>query len=208
MVFHPTYFSSILQYAIIIQSDTIVFEVFDNYQKQTYRNRCYVYGANGKQTLNVPIQKKTGKQFTKDIKIDYSFNWQLAHLKTLHSAYNSSPFFEYYIDDLQAIFSKKETFLIDLNFKTFDVIMNLLEEQKKILKTEDYHKEYKADYRFLVNAKNRTEFDLPKYRQVFDTKYNFLTNLSILDLLFMEGTIASIYLERLNIPQVINLSTT
>lgn len=199
MVIHPTYFSSILQYAAIIQSDTISFEIFDNYQKQTYRNRCYVYGANGKQTLNVPIQKKSGKQFTKDIKIDYSYNWQLEHLKTLHSAYNSSPFFEYYIDDLQTVFSKKEIFLIDLNFKTFDIIMNLLDEQRVVLKTEEYHKEYKEDYRHLVNAKTKNEFNLPKYRQVFDNKYNFLENLSILDLLFMEGTTATLYLEKINL---------
>lgn len=201
MLLHPTYFSTIIQYAAIIKSKKIVFEVFDNFQKQTYRNRCYIYGANGKQLLNIPIQKgSTGRQLAKEVKIDYSYNWQAEHIKTLFSAYNSSPFFEYYIDDLQVIFSKKETYLMDLNFKTFDIVMEILQEQREYIKTKEYTKETKNDYRILVKAKGEAEKEVPKYTQVFDNKHGFIPNLSILDLLFMEGTASLLYLENLVLP--------
>lgn len=202
MLLHPTYFSTIIQYAAIMQAKEIAFEVCDNFQKQTYRNRCYIYGANGKQLLNIPIQKgSTGKQLAKEVKIDYSYNWQNEHLKTLFSAYNSSPFFEYYVDDLQTIFSKKETYLLDLNFKTFDIVMEMLQEQREYTKTKEYKKEEENDYRFLVKAKGEIELKVQKYTQVFDNKHGFMPNLSILDLLFMEGTTATLYLEKLVLPE-------
>ncbi len=173
----------------------IIFEVNDNFQKQTYRNRCYIYGANGKQLLNVPVQKKSGeKQLSKDVKIDYSSNWQSEHLKALFSAYSSSPFFEFYIDELRPIFEIKESFLIDLNIKTFQILQNTLEVSITFNKSKEYLKEVENDYRFLVNAKSKSLIDLPKYTQVFDLKHGFISNLSILDLLFMEGPSSLIYL--------------
>ena len=177
-------------------TDRLVFEVHDNFQKQTYRNRCYIYGANGKQLLNIPIHKVTGKQLYRDIKIDYSSNWQAEHLKTLYSAYNSSPFFEFYIDDLKEIFHTKEMFLIDLNIKTFQKMNELLQESVLFEKTKLFSKEFVNDFRFLVNAKNKEEITLPKYTQVFSEKHGFMHNLSMLDLLFMEGPASSIYLKK------------
>ena len=101
ILLQPTYFSPIIQYAAIAQSKKVIFEIEDNFQKQTYRNRCYIYTAQGKHLLNVPIQHTKGiKQKTKDVKIDYKDNWNKLHLKTLKTAYSSSPFFEFYIDDL------------------------------------------------------------------------------------------------------------
>ena len=79
--------------------DKATFEVQDNYQKQTYRTRCYIYGANGKQLLNVPILNANSKQKTKSVLLDNSTNWQQQHLKSMASAYRSSPFYEFYIDD-------------------------------------------------------------------------------------------------------------
>jgi hypothetical protein len=196
-LFHPTYFSSVLQFAYMLQSDGVVFEIFDNFQKQTYRNRCYIYGANGKQLLNVPVQKVSGKQLTKDIKIDYSSKWQSEHLKSLLSAYRSSPFFEFYIDELLPIFKEKETFLVDLNIKTTKILFEALQEKLVLELTSHYKKEEKNDYRFLVNAKEKPLFDFQKYMQVFDDKHGFISNLSILDLLFMEGPLTTIYLNKL-----------
>jgi len=100
-LFIPTYFSPISQYVAIENSKEIIFENQDNFQKQTYRNRCYIYGANGKQLLNVPIKhNKTDKrQKTKDTLIENSFPWQDQHFKSLQSAYRSSPFFEFFEDD-------------------------------------------------------------------------------------------------------------
>ena len=196
-LFHPTYFPSIYQFALMMEDGKIEFEIFDNFQKQTYRNRCYIYGANGKQLLNVPIQKISGKkQLIKDVKIDYKSNWHSEHLKSLYSAYSSSPFFEYYIDDLKSIFENKEKFLLDLNIKIFYKIQDALELKIKFKKTSEYNTEnVDYDFRYLVNAKAKLFIDFPKYTQVFDSKYNFISNLSILDLLFMEGPASVIYLD-------------
>ena len=196
-LFHATYFPSVFQFAHLLQSDEVTFEVFDNFQKQTYRNRCYIYGANGKQLLNVPIQKVSGKQLTKDVKIDYSANWQAEHYKSLLAAYRSSPFFEFYIDDLLPIFKNKETFLVDLNIKTTQLLFDAFQEKLVFSMTEQYNKETNNDFRFLVNAKEKLMIDFPNYTQVFDDKHGFIANLSMLDLLFMEGPSATIYLQKL-----------
>jgi len=194
--FHPTYFSSIYQFVKMLQTGTIIFEAADNFQKQTYRNRCYIYGANGKQLLNIPTQKVSGKQLTKDVKIDYSENWQSLHLKSLISAYRSSPFFEFYIDDLQILFTKKEEFLMDLNINTFKIITDLLPVKIPFSKTITFSNELENDFRSLVNSKSKEMHHLPKYTQVFNDKHGYLENLSILDLLFNEGPNALLYLEK------------
>ena len=175
----------------------LVFEVNDNFQKQTYRNRCYIYGANGKQLLNIPIQKISGKQLTKDVKIDYGSNWQMEHLKSLHSAYRSSPFFEFYIDDLEELFTKKETFLLDLNIQTIQKVMDALQLKVDYLLSKSYEKDLFNDYRFLVNAKSKEKFNFPTYTQVFNNKHGFIENLSILDLLFLEGPASELYIKKL-----------
>ena len=94
-LFIPTYFSPISQYKAILNSDSVIFEIEDNFQKQTYRNRCYIYGANGKQLLNIPLlyPKTDGRKKTKDILVEDS-NWQKRHYTSLKTAYNHSPFFE------------------------------------------------------------------------------------------------------------------
>ena len=108
-IVQPSYFSPITQYATILRSEEIVFETADNFQKQTYRNRCYICSPNGKQLLNIPIKRSpNGKQKTKDVLIDYDTDdWQKNHLKSFQAAYRSSPFFEFYEDELLAIFEKK-----------------------------------------------------------------------------------------------------
>lgn len=196
-IFHPTYFPSIRQFALMSLGKELVFEVNDNFQKQTYRNRCYIYGANGKQLLNIPIQKISGKQLTKDVKIDYGSNWQMEHLKSLHSAYRSSPFFEFYIDDLEELFTKKETFLLDLNIQTIQKVMDALQLKVDYLLSKSYEKDLFNDYRFLVNAKSKEKFNFPTYTQVFNNKHGFIENLSILDLLFLEGPASELYIKKL-----------
>ncbi len=81
LLLYPTYFSPIVQYVALVQTDTIIFEVHDNYQKQTYRTRCYIYSPNGKQLLNIPVRNANSKQKTRDVIIDYSFNWQVINGK-------------------------------------------------------------------------------------------------------------------------------
>ncbi|MGV6845070.1 MAG: WbqC family protein [Lutibacter sp.] len=194
---HPAYFAPIAQYVAIAKYDQILFEIEDNFVKQTYRNRCYIEAANGKLLLNVPIQHNKGtKTKTKNIKIDYKENWQKQHLKSLESAYKSSPFFEFYIDDLLPIFYKKETFLIDLTLKTNQLISDALELNKAFELTHFFDPQPKiADYRKLIDLKPNLPFSFNRYIQVFEQNHRFIPNLSILDLLFNEGPNAVNYLK-------------
>ena len=196
-IFHPTYFPSIVQYALMVKHKDIVFEVNGNFQKQTYRNRCYILGANGKQLLNVPISKKSGKQKTKDIIINYSENWQKEHLKSLISAYKSSPFFEFYIDDFMPIFTKKEKYLINLNTTIFSLLNEAIQVNIPYELSKEYITDSENNFRYLVNAKKEALVQMPKYTQVFSNKYGFIPNLSMLDLLFNEGPNAEMYLNSL-----------
>jgi hypothetical protein len=198
---HPAYFAPISQYVAIAKSATIEFEIEDNFQKQTYRNRCYINTSNGKLLLNVPIKHHKGvKQKTKDVRIDYTENWQLNHLKALKSAYSSSPFFEFYIDDLQPIFKSNHRFLIDLNLRCHDFIMDTLQLQLSTSFSTEYLKESDNDFRKLINAKVKTAFQFNRYIQVFEQENGFIANLSMLDLIFMEGPNALNYLEQQNLP--------
>lgn len=192
----PTFFAPIIQYVGIVQSTQIMFEVEDNYQKQTYRNRCYINTASGKYLLNVPFQHTKGKkQKTKDVKIDYKDNWVDLHLKTLKTAYNSSPFFEFYIDELLVIYKKKYTYLLDLNIKSHEFVMDALQLEIPYATTNEYDKEFDGlDLRNLANDSKNDNFKLDSYFQIFNQNKGFTSNLSILDLIFMEGPSAENYL--------------
>ena len=195
---HPTYFPSIAHFVAIANADELVFETDDNFLKQTYRNRAYVYGANGKLTLNIPvIHSQKNRQKYRDVKIFNEEKWQSLHWKSLLSAYRTSPFFEYYEDELQPLFEMKTDFILDFNLKCFETITECLQLDVNTSKTETYQ-EAPADtndFRFLVHAKKEQPQNFETYTQVFSNKHGFIPNLSILDLLFNEGTNALNYLE-------------
>lgn len=201
LLIHPSYFAPISQYVQIINSNTLLFEVCDNYQKQTYRNRCFIFSSAGKQLLNIPIINEKGvKQRSSEVKIDNKYDWQKMQFRSLETAYNSSPFYEFYIDDLLPVFAKKWKYLIDLNLFTHSLIMEALEIDLPFEKTDYYSSEAKCnDNRMLVNSKSNKSYDLKPYYQLFSDRHGFIENLSILDLLFMEGPNALLYLERQNI---------
>ncbi|PIE99095.1 MAG: hypothetical protein CR961_01350, partial [Polaribacter sp.] len=189
-LFIPTYFSPISQYSAIVSSDEIVFETEDNFQKQTYRNRCYIYSANGQQSLNIPVRHthNTGRKKTKDTLVANEFPWQIQHFKSLKVAYQSSPFFEFFEDDLAVIFNKKYKFLHDVNIDTFLFVTDALQVSQEFSKTTEYEVNPNiTDYRNLAIAKKGYTPEMEIYTQMFDEKHGFIPNLSILDLLFMEG---------------------
>ena len=198
ILLHPTYFPSISQFAAMAQAGTLTFEMEDNFQKQTNRNRMYIYSPNGIQLLNIPVKHstETSHQKTKDIKIETAFDWQKQHFKSLEAAYRSSPFFEYFEDDIMPIFKKKHTFLMDLNLETIEIVSKCLGLKLPYQKTEEYFREvYFSDFRSLANGKKDT-YEFETYPQVFEEKHGYIHNLSILDLLFNEGRYALDYLKK------------
>ena len=197
ILIHPTYFPSISHYVAMIKADMVTLEMEDNFQKQTNRNRMYIYSPNGVQLLNIPVKHCLDRhQKYKDGRIENDFGWQKNHFKSLEAAYRTSPFFEYFEDDFRPLFEKKHEFLMDLNIETFELVNDALGIQFSIEKTTEYFHEitHLKDFRSLANGKKDTT-QIEEYTQVFNEKHGFLNNLSILDLLFNEGRYAVDYLK-------------
>ncbi len=196
---HPAYFGAISNYVSLVQASEVIFENEDNYQKQTYRNRMYIYGANGKLLLNIPIKHRKSEQHQKykDVKIENDFQWQKVHWKSLETAYRTSPFFEYYEDEFVQLFEKKQTYLLDFNYQCMQAVLECLQLDQKFTKTTTYNKVATGinDHRPLINSKAQQFEHFTPYTQVFESKAGFIPNLSILDVLFNEGTNALTYLE-------------
>lgn len=201
ILLYPTYFPSISHFSAIAQADALTLETEDNFQKQTNRNRTYIYSPNGIQLLNIPIKhSKNRHQKTKDVRLETAFDWQKQHFKSLEAAYRTSPFFEYFEDSLMPIFTKKHEFLMDLNLETMAIVSKCLGMELQYDKTLEYFHEVPeyTDFRYLANGKkDAAEFE--SYTQVFGEKFGFLNNLSILDLLFNEGRFALDYLKKQNL---------
>jgi hypothetical protein len=199
IIIHPSYFPSISHFVAIAEANIVTFEVEDNFQKQTNRNRMYIYSPNGIQLLNVPVKhNKVRHQRIKEVRVENDFDWQKQHFKSLEAAYRSSPFFEFFEDDLLPIFEKKHSFLMDLNLEVFELITRCLRMKIEYTTTTEYIHEIKAnqiiDFRYLANGKkDQSQFE--SYTQVFDDKFGFINNLSVLDLVFNEGKFALDYLK-------------
>ncbi len=125
MIFPAFYFGPISYFAELIRAENYRLEAYEHFPKQTYRNRCYIQGANGKLRLAIPTQHN-GARVLKEILVSDDYNWQKEHFKSLVSAYKSSPYFEYYEDDLASVFESKEKYLLDLNLKTIEFISSKL----------------------------------------------------------------------------------
>ncbi len=198
VLLHPTYFPSILQMAEIAQAEEVVFEVEDNYQKQTYRNRCYIAHTNGKLLLNVPIKhsKDSSRQKMKAVVVENAFPWQKEHWRSIQNAYRTSPFFEYYEDELAPLFSEPVGSLLDFNLKIYKLLANLIGLDIPTSYSEVYEVTPTiADKRYLANAKSQEFSNQKPYSQVLEAHHGWLPNLSVLDLLFNEGPNTLNYLE-------------
>ncbi|MBN2518992.1 MAG: WbqC family protein [Bacteroidales bacterium] len=193
LVLTTAYLPPIQYFSKIINTDLILIEQFESYSKQSYRNRCEIYGANGKISLSIPIVKNhKRKTLIKDIKIDYDTNWQKNHWKSIESAYNSSPYFEHFLDYFLPFFQNKFVFLFDYNLDIISAIFSILEIKAPIERTRLFKKKYDdcIDYRYALHPKpqfTNNEFIPVFYNQVFIEKHGFISNLSIIDLIFNEG---------------------
>lgn len=187
----------------VSQAKQVVLEVEGNYQKQTHRNRTYIAHNNGKLLLNIPIKnsKDRSRKHMHSTKIENDFSWQSHHWKSIQTAYRTSPFFEYYEEDLKHLFTKKASSLLELNLEIFDVLCDILGVEAVISKTLTYeHHPAILDLRPLIEIKNIYHYKLEPYTQVLQEHHGFIPNLSILDLLFNEGPNALNYLERQKVP--------
>jgi len=191
----PTaYLPPIQYYSKLIAYPQIMIEHFEHFKKQTYRNRTHIYSPNGKQTLVVPLKDRSERNVTKDIRISYNDPWQKLHWRSFEAAYRRSPYFEYYEDDLKNFyFEKKFEFLIDLNSALMEFInisLKLTIKPQSTVSFEQVNKDF-TDYRTIISPKEELNtdpsFKVKEYTQVFDTKHGFISNLSIIDLLFNHG---------------------
>ena len=143
----PCYFGPISVYVALTQAKHVIFENEENYQKQTYRNRMYIYGANGKQALTIPVKhsgKNNGRQKYRDVRIENGFPWQQQHWKSLQTAYRSSPFFEFYEDDLAPLYHRTYDHLLEFNYSSFEMISQCLQHQWHFSKTRAYREKKAA----------------------------------------------------------------
>jgi hypothetical protein len=196
MLLSTAYFPPTQYFCCLLASAHACMEAHEHYVKQTYRSRCHILAANGVLALTVPVAKTHGaKMPIRDVRIDYSTAWQRQHWRSLTAAYNSSPFFLYYADELEPLFRLRETFLFDLNLRTTQALCDLLEIRTSIGLTERYLPANSGtlndDYRYRIIPKKSERqplFAAAAYYQTFAQKFGFVPNLSILDLLFNEGT--------------------
>lgn len=203
-VLHPAYFPNVAFFNVYAKSKDIVFELQDNYQKQTYRNRTYICTDRGKHILSIPIihtKGKNGRQHYKKVKLDNSYPWQRQHWRTLETAYRTSPFFEFYEDEIRPLYEKEFDCLIEFNLASIEIICDCLQLDLSDKFTEEYSFNHANDYRFLVNAKKEVPQDFPEYVQVFGDRHGFIPNLSILDVLFNLGPNTLVYLKDIEIPK-------
>lgn len=197
----PTaYLAPLSYYALIIKSPNSIIEQYEHFKKQTIRNRCSIYSSNGSLVLSVPkVRKSSSKTLIKDIQICYTEPWQKIHWNAIQSSYNSSPFFEYYMDEIFVIYNTKEKYLIDLNLKTHQLILKFLQIDSKINLSNNYNSQTELeDFR----DKKFQSINNPVYDQVFSIKKGFTPNLSIIDLVFNLGPESNNYLEKIELSKI------
>ena len=201
------YWPNLHYFYYILNYSAITFERFENYQKQSYRNRTQILTANGKLDLSIPIQKLNTKQVIKDVEISYAEKWQINHWRAITSAYKNSPYFDFFEEELIYFYKPNFQFLMDYNLEQLKLILKLLKLKKEFVFTSKYEKQPLNYYDLrntihpkveFTNDKNVTTSLTVNYYQTFGDKFQFIPNLSILDLLFNKGLDTVDYLNAAN----------
>ncbi|MFK5854833.1 MAG: WbqC family protein [Bacteroidota bacterium] len=196
------YLPSIEYMALILKHENVIIEKDESYLKQTYRNRCSILSANGILNLSIPVTKPDGNNTkTKRITILNTEAWYINHWRAMYSAYSGSPFFLYYKDDLESFFAGSHNNLLDYNTGLTNELLSLIGIKSNITYSLSFTQPNSVlnDYRFSLSPKimnNSNNFD--SYTQVFSNKFNFMPNLSIIDLLFNMGPDTLEYLMAIN----------
>lgn len=177
----------------------VILENYENFPKQTYRNRSEIFGANGRQALIIPVKHNEVKTY-KDIEMSFTENWKAQHWKSIKSAYQNSPYFPYYEDKIKSVFEEKEPRLFEFNLKILSVFNSILKINREFSFTEEYEKTpLELDLRASFSAKKPSGYSLPPYYQVFSERFDFLNDLSILDLVCNKGPESLTYIKNIKI---------
>ena len=181
------YFQKILSY------DMILIEGAEHFVKQTFRNRCSIYGANGKLDLTIPLVHSSERTSILNKKISHSEQWQKLHWKSLQSAYRSAPYFEFFEQEFEYFYSAEFENLFYFNLELIKLVCRLLKMNFSYEITKEWRREYAAadDFRLSISPKSKiflsNSFPVNPYYQVFSSKFGFIPNLSVVDVLFHEG---------------------
>ena len=199
------YLAPVEYYTKLYAYDTVWVEGCDHYGKQTYRNRCTIAAPDGELALSIPtVKPNTLKCPMRDIRISDHGNWRHLHWNAIESAYNHTPFFEYYKDYFRPFYEKKYEFLADFNEELCRLICSLIDIQPDMERTSEYRTEFtldETDFRESIHPKKDftledTAFSPQPYYQVFQERLGFLPNLSIIDLLFNMGPESLLVLQK------------
>lgn len=203
LIVETQYFAPSTLYKKVNKISHVEFDIYETYQKMSFRNRSIIMGAAGPVTLSIPLEEGRGqRRLMKDVRIANRYPWQSQHWKTIMSCYNRSPWFEFYRDELEVLFQKQEDFLVDWNLTCWEWSIKKLGMDI----FTDTSKHYQAEYDLTKWLDFRNEI-LPKsimqnfpepvvYRQVFEERTGFIPHCSILDLLFCEGKNARLILSK------------
>ena len=193
-LFPLVYFGNIHYFRELVRVNDPVFTLSETFLKQSFRSRCEIYGANGKQTLSVPIIKTKGsKSLVSEIAISYVEDWQKNHWKSISSAYGKSPFFEHYEDAVKSLIFAKHEYLHELNLSILKECLKWLEYEKEVILFNQKIDTQTSNLQ-LGDAKTEIDENLKKYHQVFEEKYGNFSNLSLLDLVFNEGRNSQLFI--------------
>ena len=203
-----SYWPNLHYFFYVLNASIINIEQFDNYSKQSYRNRTQILSANGILNLSIPIKKNKSEKVVNAIEISYKEDWQKNHWRAITSAYKNSPYFDFFEEDLKVFYSKKYNLLIDYNTDQIKFIIKVLKQKKKIQLTKQYESnpESVIDLRTIIHPKQSYLSDKlvankldQSYYQTFENKISFTPNLSILDLLFNKGLHTIDYLKSIDL---------
>lgn len=190
-----------------VEPAVVYIEACEHYVKQSWRNRCRFYAADGAQTLNFPVRHEDFGKPISQMRIDWKTDWLTRHERAIISAYRTSPYFEYYQDELFAILDSRPELMLDFNTQILKFFLRKTGIPADIRFTSEWeavtiegHKV--TDLREAIHPKRPNSIlkDLGlerPYWQVFSPKHGFIPGLSIMDLLFNEGPDSICYLKNL-----------
>ena len=186
------YLPPVSWFSVFINNENVLIEKHENYIKQTYRNRCRILSANGTINLTIPIKHQHKKIKIDEVEISFAEDWQKIHWRSITSAYNNTPYFEFFQDEMNYFYSNKINLLFEFNIELIKLILKLIKIKEEINFTHEFHENLNPDFRKIISPKNHFQlFTPPPYEQVFSSKLPFAPDLSILDLLCMKGPEAS-----------------